>query len=246
MSDTDARTTGILLMTFTVVNLAVVILLGAVFGWPAVLDEPAATALAAFDAARAPIVAGFVLFTLLSVALVPISIGLHLLVAERRPAGLWLASVTVFGVLGGLAQTLGWIRWPLVVPGLADTYLDPATSPELRAATEASYELLNSYAGGALGECLGWLFQALWAFGVAVLLLRAGIVGRRTALAGLAMTAVWALAFLVGPAVPALVDGPLGTVSFVAYGGWFFWLGAVGIVLLRAVPARTPAPVGAR
>lgn len=236
----DRRSTAALLMGFTVLNLVAVALLAAAYGWPAVLDEPAAVVLPAFAAAQTAVVAGFLLQTLLSVALVPIAIGLH-----RESGGgsrLWPLTVAGFGILAGLTQTLGWIRWPIVVPGLATTWLDPATTPEIRTATEVSYDLLNSYAGGALGEYLGWLFQALWAIGIAVLLVRARVVGPATTAIGLGLTAVWGASFLVGPFVPALAEGLFGTAGFTAYALWFFWLGFVGIALLR--PARVLA--GAR
>lgn len=236
----DRRSTAALLLGFTVLNLVAAAVLGAAYGWPGVLDEPAAVVLPAFAAAQTAVVAGFLLQTLLSVALVPISIGLH-----RETGGgarLWPLTVAVSGVLSGLAQTLGWIRWPITVPGLAATWLDPTTSPEVRAATEASYTVLTTYAGGALGEYLGWLFQAVWAIGVAVLLVRARVVGPATSVVGLGLTAVWGLSFLAGPFVPALAEGLLGTAAFAAYALWFFWLGAVGVALLR--PVRTP--VGAR
>ena len=43
------------------------------------------------------------------------------------------------------------------------------------ASGKVSYAVLNSYAGGALGEYLGWLFQALWAIGITLLLLRSRV-----------------------------------------------------------------------
>lgn len=236
----DKRSTGALLLVFTVLNLAAVALLSAAFGWPAVLDEPASAALPAFDAARGAVIAGFLLQTALSVALVPIAIGLHRV--GEGAARTWPVSVTVFGILAGLTQTLGWIRWPITVPGLADTFADPTTNPAVRTATVAAYDLLNSYAGGAVGEYLGWLFQALWAVGIALLLVRAARIGRTTAVVGLVLTAAWALSFVAGPFVPALGTGVFATAAFAAYAGWFLWLGAVGVVLLRA-ERRTMAGV---
>ncbi len=232
----DSRSTGALLLVFAVLNVAVVALLAVSFGWPAVLGEPAAVALPAFAAAQVPVVTGFMLFTFLSVSLVPIAIGVHRLVGGGDR--LWPAATTAFGILSGLTQVLGWIRWGFVVPGLAATYLDPATSPELRAATAASYELVNSYAGAALGEYLGWLFQALWAVGIAVLLLRSRVLGRATAGVGLGLTVVWALSFLVGPAVPVLGEGLFANLAFAAYGLWFLWLGVVGVRVLRPAGVR--------
>ncbi len=69
------RALGGLLLVFAVVNFAAVALLGAAFGWPAVLDEPASVALAAFAQNQGAIVLGFYTFTLLSILLVPISLG---------------------------------------------------------------------------------------------------------------------------------------------------------------------------
>jgi Domain of unknown function (DUF4386) len=234
-----SRSTGVLLLVFAVLNLVAVALLAVSFGWPAVLGEPASVALPAFAGAQLPVVTGFMLFTFLSVSLVPIALGLHGLVGGSDR--MWPSTVTAFGILSGLTQVLGWIRWGFAVPGLAATYLDPATSPELRAATEASYELINSYAGAALGEYLGWLFQALWAVGIAVLLLRSRVIDRAPAGIGLGLTAVWALSFLIGPAVPALGEGLFANVAFGAYGAWFLWLGFVGLRVLR--PAATRAEV---
>ncbi|MDV8021627.1 DUF4386 family protein [Rhodococcus sp. IEGM 1330] len=241
---TDRRSTAALLIAFTALNFVAVMVLGAAFGWPAVLDEPAAVVLPAFAAAQGPVVAGFLLQTMLSVALVPIAIGLHQQFVSRASGEgprLWPLTVAVFGILAGLTQTLGWIRWPLTVPGLAATWLDPATSPEVRTATEVSYDLLNSYAGGALGEYLGWSFQALWAVGIAVLLVRTRVVSAVTAVAGLVLTAAWGLSFLVGPFYPALADGVAGTAGFTAYAAWFCWLGVVGVALLRQAPALVDA-----
>lgn len=104
------------------------------------------------------------------------SLGLHRLTATG--AALLAPTITAFGVLAGAFQTLGWIRWPFAAPQLARTYLDPATPEDTRAAAAASYDLINSYAGGALGEHLGWLFQAGWGIGIALLIARTGLASR--------------------------------------------------------------------
>ncbi len=67
---------------------------------------------------------------------------------------------------------LGWVRWPITVPTLTQAWTDPAASDSSREATAAAYDVLNGYAGAALGEHLGWLLQGIWAVGIAVLLLR--------------------------------------------------------------------------
>jgi Domain of unknown function (DUF4386) len=220
-----------MLLVFAVGNAIAVALLSAAFGWPAVLGEPAAVALPMFAANQAAIVTGFYLFALLSVLLVPISLGFHRLTSSG--GALLAPTVTAFGILAGVFQLMGWIRWPFAVPDLARSFLDPATSAAGREATASSYELINSYAGAGLGEHLGWLFQAGWGVGIAVLILRTGAASRGLAITGGVLTATWALPFLLGPAVPVLGGEIIATIGFVAYALWFVWNGAIAVSVLR-------------
>lgn len=225
------RPLAVMLLVFAVGNAVAVAVLTTAFGWPAVLGEPAAVALPKFAANQTTIVMGFYLFALLSVLLIPISLGFHRLTASE--GGLLAPTVTVFGVLAGAFQLMGWIRWPFAVPDLAQSFLDPEISGAGRAATTSSYDLINSYAGAGLGEHLGWLFQAGWGIGIAVLILKTGAASRVLAITGGVLTAVWAVPFLIGPAVPVFGGGVVATIGFAAYALWFGWNGAVAVSLLR-------------
>lgn len=225
---------GALLVTSAVLSIGGYLVLGTQFGWPAVLDEPGTTALDSFVAAQAWVRFGFYLFLLASLVLVPAAIGLlDELGADSSAA----RSVAVFGVLGAFAQMLGWVRWPIAVPGLADAWTDPTATATEREATAAAYDVLNGYAGGALGEHLGWLLQGIWAVGVAVLALRSARVPRWFATLGLIVAGAWALA------VPTATAVGLGTLEFWGlnlYTAWYLWLMAFGLLLLRRSPAAAP------
>jgi hypothetical protein len=206
-----------------------------VFGWPDVLDAPGTEALPSFLAAESAVRTAFYLLLLSSLLLIPVAIYLEQVVGG--PARPGVRVVTAFGVLGGFAQILGWVRWPVTVPHLADAY---ASSDETtRQAISASYDVLNRYAGGALGEHLGWLFQGLWAVGIAILLLRVGGIPRWFTFIGLALSVLW-LPMLWGSGLFAAEWlAPVGsTISAV----WYLWLLALGIlVVIRKVgPARSP------
>jgi hypothetical protein len=214
------RMIPLLLVLYALINSVMVVVLGRAFDWPAILDEPAAVVLPAFAAAEGTIVTGFYLLLLASVLLVPISLGLHL--GGR--------SVAAFGVISGVVQTLGWVRWPLVVPALSDAWAAAPPDSVQRLIVAGNFDTLNSYAGGAVGEHLGWLFQALWAIGVAWWLLRGGARGERLlGGAGLVLAAVWGVAFLLPVFVPAIADGAFGTAGFTAYGLWMIWLVALAV-----------------
>lgn len=220
--------TGALLIASAVLSIGGYLVLGTQFGWPAVLDDPGTSALDAFVAAQAWVRFGFYLFLLSSLVLVPAAIGLHDLLGRHSPASV---SVAAFGVLGAFAQMLGWVRWPIAVPGLADAWTDPAATATQREATAAAYDVLNGYAGAALGEHLGWLLQGIWAVGVAALLLRSGRTPRWFAALGLALAGAWALA------VPTATAVGLETLEFWGlnlYTAWYLWLLALGVLLVGA------------
>jgi len=140
----------------------------------------------------------------------------------------------VFGVLAGAVQFLGLARWPFLVPYLAETYLDPQVSPAAREAAAVTFQAFNQYAGGAIGEHLGYLFTAVW-----TLLLAAGLhrVLRRPWLADGALSALGIAAGMVEP----LGVEAAGTVNAVACAAWSLWLVIVGLLVLRA-PGDAHAP----
>ena len=219
--------TGSLLIASAVLSIGGYLVLGTQFGWPAVLDEPGTTALDAFVAAQAWVRFGFYLFLLSSLVLVPAAIGLHDHLDRGSPGSV---SVAAFGVLGAFAQMLGWVRWPITVPTLAQAWTDPAATDSSREATAAAYDVLNGYAGAALGEHLGWLLQGIWAVGIAVLLLRTRRVPRWFAGLGLGLAALWAVA------VPTATAVGLETLEFWGlnvYSAWYLWLLALGVLLVR-------------
>ena len=162
----DRRTAAFSLIASGTLALVASVGLSVQFGWPDILDAPAAEVLPAFAEIAGTVQTLFLLQMAGSLVLIPGVIALHLLLARSRGTDAALLTVTAFGVLAPVIQSLGWIRWPLVVPGLAERYLDPSASAATTEATAATYELINAYAGGALGENLGWLLQGVWAVGL--------------------------------------------------------------------------------
>ena len=213
---------------------AVLALVGSVglavsFGWPDVLDAPAAEALPAFAEASAAVRAFFLVQLAGSLALLPAVLGLHRVARGGRPAGPGLQAVTALGAAALVVQCLGWVRWPVTVPALADAYLDPAASDAQRAAAASSYELLNGYAGAALGEHLGWLLQGVWAVGIALVLVRSRVLGRTGP-----VLAVLALGWTV-TLVPSAWFGSaaLESVGVNVYSVWYLALPVAATMLVR-------------
>lgn len=69
---------------------------------------------------------------------------------------------TTIGVLAGLVQVLGLLRWVYAVPPLARAYTDPTLPAEQREVTAAVFRALHQYLGVGVGEHLGYLLTGIW------------------------------------------------------------------------------------
>jgi hypothetical protein len=164
--------------------------------------------------------------TLTAVLFIPVVVLVHRVLADQE-AGTALSIATVFGVVAGVAQTLGFLRWPFLVPHLASSYLAPGASEAQRAAAAMVFEAFHRYAGMAVGEHLGYLSTSVWTFLIALMMLRAPLFGRWLGLSGMAL-AVGVAAGLLEPAGWELA----GTINTLSYLAWALWLVVVGIVLV--------------
>ncbi|MEV8635332.1 DUF4386 family protein [Streptosporangium sp. NPDC051023] len=191
--------------------------LGVTFDYPGVLAEPPATILARFAADQTAVSAWFLLLALGAGALIPAAV----LLGRRLPDVPAAALATRAGVLAGLVQVLGLIRWPFAVPALAHA--------SDRATAETVFTVLHGYLGTGVGETLGYLFTAAWT----VLVLAAlpapprwfGVLGVGAA-----------LAVLAGVLVPLGVP-MAGPINFAGYVAWSVWALCLAVLAGRLLPA---------
>src|SRR5215218_3778458 len=161
--------------------------LAARFEYPDVLRRPTTEVLVAFRAGGTRLVLTWWAFALTAVAMVPLVVVLSGALGDVDPT---LVSVTTtLGVLAGVVQFLGLVRWPFLVPYLAREEA-AAASEARREAIDVVFQAFNRYLGGAVGEHLGYALTGAW-----------------TLLAGVALTQSDAAPAWTG--VPALAIGPL-------------------------------------
>lgn len=221
------RLTGLLLIAQFVAQFAALFILGSAINWPASLDEPAAVMLPLIAQQAGPVALGYSSYFLTNLLLAPIALLLYYLWREEhsKPA---LLLATGFGLLASLAKIIGMSRWLLMMPALAQAYIDPAASAGTREAIAVTYEALNNY-GGGIGEVLGVaLFGGLWTLLVSVALLRPNTIAPRW----MGTFGLVAAALLL-VAVIGTYGIDLGPVLIIQGLAWQFWLLALGIFLLR-------------
>lgn len=218
-SDTTSRRVVVTLIVLAVVLAnAAFIGLGSVFDYPDVLQESADAILVKFRADEAAIIALFITLALSAALLAPIALLVGRLAANEL--GRWSIRV---GIAAAAVQVVGLLRWPLIVPFLAD-----------REDTDA-FDTVHTVLGTVVGETFGYLLTATWT----VLIISA--LGRRLAGRWFSFLGYGAAALIaVGVLVPLDVPGA-DFANFVGYILWSIWMLALATLIWRR-PSRIEDP----
>jgi Domain of unknown function (DUF4386) len=132
-------------------SFAPIAILGPAIGWPASLRSPSAQQLTAIAAAPDAVAAGYGVYLLYSILVLPLMV----LVAHRvfgslaRPAAQIVVGLAAVSVL---ARSIGILRWLTAMPALATQHA--AADPGQQKVIETVFSALTTY-GGGIGELLG-------------------------------------------------------------------------------------------
>lgn len=217
------RTTGSLLVAIPLGFTAGFTGLQMTFEYPDILRHPAGEVLTRFAGAGADLHVYWYAMMAAAIALIPAAIGLGLKLWERDR---FLAALSIgAGVLAGLVQALGLLRWVLLVPALAASYVAPDATDASRQMAAALFDAANHYLGMGVGEHLGYFFTGAWTLAVGGLIWRQHPI---VAAAG-ALIAVGVLSGMVEPfGVPAA-----GAINSISYTVWALWSLVLGVTVLR-------------
>ncbi len=206
------------------------------FDYPDILRAPTGDILTQFAAGGPRLIWTWLAFAWVGV---PILLGILLLpqalADDRHPnRGRQAGNLALFfGATSLIAQMIGLLRWPFVVPVLARLYTAPEATAATREAVTAVFQAVHQYGGVVLGEHIGQTFTILWMILLSISLLRQGKLPRWLPWAGFVAAGVYALAQgeLLATAMPSFPYwGEAGLVGSLL---WLGWLIALGIVLLR-------------
>jgi Domain of unknown function (DUF4386) len=221
---TMSSTTGRSRMAAVLIVLAVVLAnaafvgLGSVFNYPDILQDPADEILVEFRADEGTIVALFITLALSAALLAPIAVLLGRLAGNERGR----LSIGV-GIAAAVVQVIGLMRWPLIVPSLADSNDTDA------------FDTVHTVLGTVVGETFGYLLTALWTVLIIDALGRR-LAGRWFSILGYAAAALIA----VGVLVPLDVPGT-DFANFLGYILWSIWMLAFATFIVRR-PERVDTP----
>ncbi|MFL6025805.1 MAG: DUF4386 family protein [Friedmanniella sp.] len=228
----DRKLTALLLIGAAVLTNTAFAVLGSVFDYPDILQQPVEAILAAFRAAQTSVMFWFAVMALSAALLAPIAVGVGRLSTRRA-----MRIAVPVGIAAGVVQVIGLSRWPLLVPGFA---ADAASAdPAVAASGREQFLLAHRLLGNLVGETLGYLLTAAWTLLVVIALGRT--LARRWFSALGAVSALLIATGLLSPLELPVVD----QANFAGYVLWSLWLIAFGVLLLRRAPAepRQDVPV---
>ncbi len=214
---TLARRAGLALGLASLLAIAGFTVLGSVFEYPQILEEPTADILALYRAHESTVRLWFLVLVASAALMAPAGVWLGRLVGGDL--GRW---ITITGVAAATVRVVGLQRWVTLVPGISQDALDAS----LRAAAEDRFELYHLVLGKIVGETIGYALTATF-----TVLVVTGLGGR--VLPGwLAVTGYLAAALIATGVVIPLVEVASLT-NFAGYVVWCAWLLVVAGLLLR-------------
>ena len=219
---TISRITGILLVVIPIAFNLVFFLLQRHFEYPDILRKPTDYILTRFCAGGRRLIALWYTFMFMGILFMPVSALAPQVLASNDVV--FVVVATTAGVLAGLVQVLGLIRWPFLVPHLARTYTDRTTSQATRDAIAVVFQAFHRYAGVAIGEHLGYVFTSLW-----TVLIAAGLIQSHAFPAWLGWIGlIPALGIFAGVFEEGGFEAA-GAVNAISYVLWSIWLIVTGI-----------------
>lgn len=210
--------------------------LGMFFDFPEVLRWSAADRLALYRANQDIIQPTY--WVLAMTGFTQVAMAVLLYRSFGRAAGSFLHLAMVFGVLCGLLQMAGFIRWVILIPYIAELMSGADSQTSITIAIVEG--VFNRYAGMALGEHAANICLGIWTFGTGFAMRYNKLFDRRLAGVGMALGVVAAvLAFEQLGIWPDLLEIVLDFV----FPLWVVWLLLVASSLLWANEETGEGPV---
>jgi hypothetical protein len=217
--------TGLLLILVPIAFNVTFFLLQRDFEYPDILRKPTDTILRRFQQGGGSLRRLWYAFTFSAVLFTPVPVLVQQVFQPNAP---WFLVVgTTLGVLAGAVQFLGLIRWPFLVPTLAEMYTRTGATQSTRDAVEVVFQAFHRYVGVAIGEHLGYIFTSAWTILLCIAILQTDLVSPFFGWLGI----IPAIGVLMGVFEETGFKAA-GAINAISYILWSLWLVAFGIALL--------------
>src|SRR6478672_1171938 len=138
---------------------------------------------------------------------------------------------TVLGVVSGIVQIIGLLRWVFVVPVIANNYV-ATTDPIVKEIAKSSFQSIHQFAGVLLGEHLGQLFTIAWTIIISIAFIKLKLFPQWVSWLGIISSIIYlfAQAELFATVIPGF---PVWSMAgFIGSTLWLVWLIITGIMFI--------------
>lgn len=219
---------GALFITGAVLLFIPYTLLTIFFNYPDILRENPAIILTQFHNGGASLILIWWAFALVGLPI----LWAYILLGQKLEGKSSLVRVaTYLGVISGVVQIIGLMRWVFVVPVLANTFVSGQTETTKEAALVV-FQAIHQYGGVVLGEHLGQLFTIAWVIMMSSVFNRLRLMPTWVVWLGYIAASIYLLAQaeLFATVIPGF---PVwDTAGFIGSTLWLIWLIVIGIKFL--------------
>lgn len=200
-----------------------------IFEYPDILRQETGVILTKFHNGGSALILAWWAFAILGLPLLVAYSKLGKLYEDKMPAVRW---VTTIGIISGIAQIIGLLRWVFVVPVLANSYVN-ATDPATAAAAKIAFETVHQFGGVLLGEHIGQLFTIIWTVMMTYAFYKLKLMPRWVTMLGYVASAIYLLAQteLMATVIPGTLV--VGWAGFVGSSLWLIWLMIIGVKFMK-------------
>ncbi len=225
----NSKKIGFALIAGSVLVLIPYTILTIIFDYPNILREDTGVILTAFHNGGKSLIFVWWLFAITGLPL----LYAYVLIGQALEKDFhYMRFATILGVISGITQIVGLLRWTFVVPVLANSYVH-AADDSTRSAIAIVFQAVHQFGGVLLGEYIGQFFTIAWTVLTAMALGKAGLIPKWTTWFAYVASAIYFLAQLelfatVIPGFPAI-----DLAGFIGSTLWLVWLILIGIRFVR-------------
>jgi hypothetical protein len=200
------------------------------FEYPDILRQDAGIVLTKFHEGGASLIFTWWAFAILGI---PLLIA-YVLIGQQWKHIPFMGWVTTLGIISGIAQILGLLRWVFVIPVIAQDYVTGDEVVKQSAVT--SFKVVHQFGGVLLGEHIGQLFTIVWSVMVCVAILKSKLMPGWLSVFGIISSGIYlvAQAELFAAVIPTFPVWELA--GFIGSTLWLVWLIMLGVSFLKLKP----------
>jgi hypothetical protein len=160
----NEKSIGLLLIVGAIAVFIPYSILTMTFEYPDILRQDTGIVLTKFHDGGSSLIFTWWAFAMLGLPLLIAYIKIGQLFENRIGFIKW---VTILGVISGIVQIIGLLRWVFVVPGIANNYVT-APGPVGKEIATSAFQTIHQFGGVLLGEHMGQLFTIVWTIMISV------------------------------------------------------------------------------